>query len=76
MSNLRVSKNSLLQSVPDIITKCGSYFITRWDRRLLQNASDFLLQNATVIASCDSTNVIKSSEMTLNSKNRTGKIKN
>ena len=41
--------DSLLQNATDITTKCGSYFITKCDRRLLQNASDFLLQNARVI---------------------------
>ena len=35
-------------SLPDVITKCDSYFITKYDRSLLQNASVFLLQNATV----------------------------
>ena len=36
--------DSLLQNLLDVITKC--------DRNLLQNASGFLLQNATVIANC------------------------
>ena len=54
--------DSLLQNATDIITKCDSYFITKCDRSLLQNASGFLsqnllsqgllLQNATVIAKC------------------------
>ena len=35
------------------ITKCGSYFITKCDRISLQNASGFLLQNATIITKCD-----------------------
>ena len=43
--------NSLLQIVTDVITKCDSYFITKCDRSLLQNAA-FLLQNATVIRKC------------------------
>ena len=30
-------------------TKCDSYFITKWDKRLTQNASGCLLQNATVL---------------------------
>ena len=30
-----------------------SYFITKCDRTLLQNAAGFLLQNATVITKCD-----------------------
>ena len=38
----------LLQNATDVITKCDSYFITKYDRSLLQNASVFLLQNATV----------------------------
>ena len=39
--------DSLLQNPTDIITKCDSYFIKKCD--LLQNASGFLLQNATVL---------------------------
>ena len=35
--------NSLLQNATDANTKCDSYFITKRDRRLLQNASGFLL---------------------------------
>ena len=58
--------HSLLQNATDIITKYDSYFITKCDRSLLQNASGFLLQirqllqiatislqNATVITKCD-----------------------
>ena len=41
--------DSLLQNVTGIITRCGSYFILKCDRSLLQNASGFLLQNATVL---------------------------
>ena len=41
--------DSLLQNATDVITKCESYFITKLDRDLLQNASVFLLQNATVL---------------------------
>ena len=41
--------DSLLQNATDIITKSDSYFITKRDRSLLQNAASFLLQNATVI---------------------------
>ena len=40
---------TLLQNATDIITKCGSYFITKCDRSLLQNTPVFLLQNATVL---------------------------
>ena len=45
--------HSLLQNATDIITKYDSYFITKCDRSLLQNASGLLLQNATVITNCD-----------------------
>ena len=41
--------DSLLRNATDIITKCDSYFITKCDRNLLQNASGFLLLNATVL---------------------------
>ena len=41
--------DSLLQNVTDIVTKCNSYFITKCDRSLLQNASGFFLQNATIL---------------------------
>ena len=37
--------DSLLQNASDIITKCDSYFITKFDRSLLQNA--------TVTTKCD-----------------------
>ena len=52
--------DSLLQNATDVISKYDSYFITKCDRSLLQNASGFFLQNATVllqnatgIAKCD-----------------------
>ena len=51
VSNL-VHYDTLLQNGPDII-KCDSYFITKCDKTLLQNALGFLLQNATVITNCD-----------------------
>ena len=35
--------NSLLQNATDVNTKCDSRFITKLERSLLQNASDFLL---------------------------------
>ena len=41
--------DSLLQNATDVIAKCDNYFITKRDRILLQNASGFLLQNATVL---------------------------
>ena len=44
--------DSLLQNATDVITKCDSYFITKRDRSLLQNALGFFLQNATVITKC------------------------
>ena len=51
---------TLLQNTANIKTKCDSYFFTKCNKSLLQNASDFLLQNAkvlqqnaTVIAKCD-----------------------
>ena len=44
-----IHHGSLLQNATDIITKCNDYFITKWDRSLLPNASSFLLQNATVL---------------------------
>ena len=33
--------NSLLQNATDVITKCDSYFFSKCDRSLLQNASAF-----------------------------------
>ena len=42
--------DSLLQNATDIITKRDSYFITKRSRSSLQNASGFLLQNATVLS--------------------------
>ena len=51
--------DSLLENTTDIITKCDIYFITKQEKRLSQNASGFLFQNAavllknaTVIAKC------------------------
>ena len=41
---------SLLQNATDIITKCDSYFIPKCDKGLLQNASGFFLQNATILS--------------------------
>ena len=40
--------DTLLQNATDIITRCYSYFITKCDKCLLQNAPGVLLQNATV----------------------------
>ena len=39
----------LLQNATGLIIKRDSYFITKGDRSLLQNASGFLLQNATIL---------------------------
>ena len=57
-----INYDTSLQNATDIITKCDSYFITKYNRNLLQNASGFLLQiatvllqNATFITNCDST---------------------
>ena len=44
--------DSLLQNATNIITKCGSYFITKCDKSLLQDAT-VLLQITTVITNCD-----------------------
>ena len=41
--------DGLLQNTTGVITKCDSYFSTKCDRSLLQNAPVFLLQNATVL---------------------------
>ena len=41
--------DTFLQNATDTITKFDSYFITKCDKSLLQNASGFLLQNATVL---------------------------
>ena len=32
-----------------IITKCGSYFVTKYEEILFQNPSDFSLKNATFL---------------------------
>ena len=47
-----IDYDTLLQNAIDIITKCDSYFITKGDRRLLKNPSDFLL-HASFITNCD-----------------------
>ena len=39
----------LLQNATDVITKCDSYFIPKCYRSLLQIASGFFIQNATVL---------------------------
>ena len=40
---------TLLQNATDIITKCDNYFIIKCEKSLLQNTSDFLVQNATAL---------------------------
>ena len=42
-----VHYNTLLQNATDI--KCDSYFITKYEKSLLQNTSASLLENATVL---------------------------
>ena len=42
-----VHYNTLLQNATDAIPKCDRYFIRKYVKSLLQNASGFLLQNAT-----------------------------
>ena len=41
--------DTLQQNATDIITKLDNHFITKCDKSLTQNASSFLLQNATVL---------------------------
>ena len=38
-----------ITTATDIIIKCDSYFVTKCDRSLLQNALEFLLQNVTTL---------------------------
>ena len=42
-------KNTLLQNASKIITKGGSFFITKRGKILLQNAAAFLLQKASIL---------------------------
>ena len=49
MVSCLIRYDSLLQNATYIIAECGNYFITQCDRSLLQNASGFLLKNATVL---------------------------
>ena len=44
-----VHYDTLLQNETFIVSKCVTYFIKNWDKTLLQNRSDFLLQNAIVL---------------------------
>ena len=48
-----VHYNNLLQNATDIITKCDSYFITKCEKSLLQDASAVLLKHAAVSTKCD-----------------------
>ena len=43
-----VHYDTLLQNATDIITKWDSYFITNCSKSLLQNSSEFFLQNVIV----------------------------
>ena len=43
-----INYDTLLQNATDIITKCDSYFITKYDRSLLQNASGFFITKCNV----------------------------
>ena len=58
MVSCLIRYTSLLQNATDIITKCDSYFITKCDKTLSQNASGLFLQNSTVITNCDDFNTI------------------
>ena len=44
-----INYDNLLQNATDIFTKCDSYFVTKCDRNILQNALGCLLQNAKVL---------------------------
>ena len=44
-----VQYNTLLQNATDIIAKWDSYFITNCDKSLIQNLSEFFVQNAIVL---------------------------
>ena len=43
---------TLLQNTTNIIAKCDCYFITKYDKSLLLDASGFLLQNGRVQNYC------------------------
>ena len=40
---------TLLQDATDIVRKFAIYFITKCDRKIIQNAFGFLLQSATIL---------------------------
>ena len=45
----------MIQNATDVITKCDSNFITKCEKSLLQNASDFLITKCnSFITNCDS----------------------
>ena len=52
MSQISLINHILLQNGKEIITKCYSYFITKYSQSLLQNAGA-LLRNATIVTKCD-----------------------
>ena len=47
-----VHYDTLLQNATNNITTCKRYFITKYEKMLLQNASAFSVQNVTVITKC------------------------
>ena len=49
------SEGFIFDSSWHVITKCDNYFITKCDRKLLQNDLIFLLQNARVNTKCGNT---------------------
>ena len=50
-----VHYDSLLQNATDIVTQCDSNFIGKFKKQLLQNVTDFFLQNGTFITNCVAT---------------------
>ena len=44
-----IHNGTLLQDATDIVTKFVIYFITKCDKRIIQNAFGFLLQSATIL---------------------------
>ena len=58
-----VHYDTLIQNVTDIIIKCNSFFITKRDKCLSQNASGFLLQNVILLLENEIFNAIFYNEM-------------
>ena len=44
-----IHNDTLLQNVTDIVIQCDSYFIKKCNKSLLQNASGFFVQHATIL---------------------------